>query len=164
MAALEAADANGGDRRCTCETAPKPPAPCESKTSLTASLIVAEPGDPAGSAHNDGDTLCASTSPAAPLGLRRTPTRSRRSGYAMKPGRKPTDERRLRPNTLCGRSQRLCRRATSKVTDCSSRKPDGKPKDRRHECGDFVTDPAFVRLRCLRPVQREMKEARPKQE
>ncbi len=36
MAAMEAADARGGDKRCTCETAPKVDAPCDGKTAHVA--------------------------------------------------------------------------------------------------------------------------------
>src|SRR5207244_13293175 len=32
MAAMEAADAKGGDKRCNCETEPKPNAPCDGQT------------------------------------------------------------------------------------------------------------------------------------
>ncbi len=45
MAAMEAADAKGGDSRCTCETEPKPAAPCDGKTSLVAYILRAEKGD-----------------------------------------------------------------------------------------------------------------------
>ncbi|HSA57790.1 MAG TPA: DUF1028 domain-containing protein [Gemmatimonadaceae bacterium] len=58
MAALEAADAAGGDSRCTC---PQPPAdgtpraiPCDGKTSHVAYILMAERGDTNGSSHNDG--------------------------------------------------------------------------------------------------------------
>lgn len=39
MAAMEAADAAGGDSRCTCETEPIPNAPCEGKTSHVAYIL-----------------------------------------------------------------------------------------------------------------------------
>lgn len=56
MAAMEAADAQGGDRRCTCETEPLPEAvPCDGKTSHVAYLLVANPDDPEGESYNDGD-------------------------------------------------------------------------------------------------------------
>ena len=55
MAAMEAADAAGGDRRCTCETEPIPDAPCEARTSFVAYLLVADPDDPSGESYNDGD-------------------------------------------------------------------------------------------------------------
>lgn len=57
MAAMEAADAAGGDRRCTCETPPRPAdgVPCTGKTSHVAYLLVAEADDPEGDSFNDGD-------------------------------------------------------------------------------------------------------------
>ncbi len=63
MAAMEAADASGGDSRCTCEV-PAVPAeskdiPCTRRTSLVAYILAADPGDTNGSAdapnsHNNG--------------------------------------------------------------------------------------------------------------
>lgn len=55
MAAMEAADAAGGDRRCTCSTEPVPDAPCEFRTSFVAYLLVADPDDVEGESFNDGD-------------------------------------------------------------------------------------------------------------
>ena len=55
MAAMEGADAAGGDKRCTCEEAPKPVAPCEGKTSHVAYIAIANRDDPPGRSHNDGD-------------------------------------------------------------------------------------------------------------
>lgn len=54
MAAMEAADAAGGDRRCTCESAPVPDAPCTSRTSFVAYLLAADPDDASGESFNDG--------------------------------------------------------------------------------------------------------------
>jgi len=56
MRAMEAADAEGGDRRCTCAQEPKTAATaeCVRKTAHVAYLLVAEPGDPAGESYNDG--------------------------------------------------------------------------------------------------------------
>jgi uncharacterized Ntn-hydrolase superfamily protein len=54
MAAMEAADAAGGDRRCTCDTRPVPEAPCSHRTAHVAYLIAAAPGDAEGSSFNDG--------------------------------------------------------------------------------------------------------------
>jgi hypothetical protein len=45
MAAMEAADAAGGDARCTCTTAPVPEAPCSTRTAHVAYLLVADPSD-----------------------------------------------------------------------------------------------------------------------
>lgn len=42
MAAMEAADAAGGDRRCNCETEPLTAAPCDAKTSHVAYLLEAD--------------------------------------------------------------------------------------------------------------------------
>ncbi len=56
MAAMEAADARGGDKRCTCETKPWPAATaaCESKTSHVAYILRADATDKPGAAFNDG--------------------------------------------------------------------------------------------------------------
>jgi Family of unknown function (DUF1028) len=59
MAAMEAADAGGGDSRCAC---PPPPAdqtmppkiPCDGKTAHVAYILMAEKGDPSGDSHNNG--------------------------------------------------------------------------------------------------------------
>jgi len=55
MAAMEAADAHGGDRRCNCNTPPDPPAPCEHKTAHVAYLVVANKSDKMGEGLNDGN-------------------------------------------------------------------------------------------------------------
>ena len=55
MAAMEAADAAGGDGRCTCESEPIPDAPCDGKTSHVAYLLVADADDPEGESFNDGE-------------------------------------------------------------------------------------------------------------
>lgn len=56
MAAMETADARGGDKRCTCETRPLPAAAaaCESKTSHVAYILRADPADKNGASFNDG--------------------------------------------------------------------------------------------------------------
>ena len=54
MAAMEAADAHGGDRRCNCETPPDPPAPCDNKTAHVAYIVIANQKDKMGSGLNDG--------------------------------------------------------------------------------------------------------------
>jgi hypothetical protein len=63
MAAMEAADAAGGDSRCTCQN-PAPPAdsasiPCSTRTSLVAYILAADPKDTNGpgdqpNSHNNG--------------------------------------------------------------------------------------------------------------
>lgn len=55
MAAMEAADDAGGDRRCTCETAPVPDAPCDGRNAHVAYIVAADRNDPEGSSFNDGD-------------------------------------------------------------------------------------------------------------
>lgn len=55
MAAMEAADEAGGDRRCSCETEPVPEAPCTHRTAHVAYLLAAEPDDPPGESYSDGD-------------------------------------------------------------------------------------------------------------
>ena len=52
---MEAADGEGGDIRCTCETEPVLDVPCDGKTSHVAYLLVADADDPSGSSFNDGD-------------------------------------------------------------------------------------------------------------
>ncbi|MFI5177113.1 MAG: DUF1028 domain-containing protein [Vicinamibacterales bacterium] len=58
MAAMEAADASGGDSRCSCPPPPAdgstPPIPCDTKTAHLAYILMAEPGDTNGQSHNDG--------------------------------------------------------------------------------------------------------------
>lgn len=58
MAAMEAADASGGDSRCSC---PPPPAdgstpaiPCTSKTAHVAYILMSERNDTNGDSHNNG--------------------------------------------------------------------------------------------------------------
>lgn len=55
MAAMEAADAAGGDRRCTCATPPVPDAPCDGRNAHVAYLLAADPEDREGESFNDGD-------------------------------------------------------------------------------------------------------------
>ncbi len=56
MAAMEAADAEGGDVRCTCESEPLlEHVPCDGKTSHVAYILVANPDDAEGESFNDGD-------------------------------------------------------------------------------------------------------------
>lgn len=54
MAAMEAADAKGGDSRCTCESEPKIDAPCDGKTSHVAYILRADKGDANGDSFNNG--------------------------------------------------------------------------------------------------------------
>lgn len=54
MAAMEAADAAGGDRRCTCETEPVPDADCDGRNAHVAYIVAADRDDPEGESFNDG--------------------------------------------------------------------------------------------------------------
>jgi uncharacterized Ntn-hydrolase superfamily protein len=54
MAAMEAADANGGDRRCTCANNPLTGMPCDARTSHVAYIAIADKTDVIGTTHNDG--------------------------------------------------------------------------------------------------------------
>lgn len=54
MSAMEAADAKGGDTRCSCEKGPKVAAPCTAKTSHVAYILQALEGDTSGASYNDG--------------------------------------------------------------------------------------------------------------
>ena len=55
MAAMEAADDAGGDRRCTCETEPVPDAACDGRNAHVAYILAADRRDPEGESFNDGD-------------------------------------------------------------------------------------------------------------
>ena len=54
MAAMDAADVNGGDHRCNCGSNPMEFVPCDNKTSHVAYIAVSEKGDETGVTHNDG--------------------------------------------------------------------------------------------------------------
>jgi uncharacterized Ntn-hydrolase superfamily protein len=54
MSAMEAADAKGGDSRCSCERGPKIDAPCSAKTAHVAYILRAQKGDAHGESFNDG--------------------------------------------------------------------------------------------------------------
>lgn len=54
MAAMEAADVNGGDHRCNCGTSVIDFVPCDNKTSYVAYIAIAEKDDAMGATHNDG--------------------------------------------------------------------------------------------------------------
>ena len=58
MAAMEAADAAGGDSRCSCPPLPAdgtaPKIPCDNKTSHVAYILMAEKTDTSGDSHNNG--------------------------------------------------------------------------------------------------------------
>jgi uncharacterized Ntn-hydrolase superfamily protein len=54
MAAMEAADANGGDHRCNCGNNPMAHVPCDNKTAHVAYIAIANKDDQVGVTHNDG--------------------------------------------------------------------------------------------------------------
>ncbi|HEY7790734.1 MAG TPA: DUF1028 domain-containing protein, partial [Vicinamibacterales bacterium] len=54
MAAMGAADANGGDHRCNCGTNPLEFVPCDNMTAHVAYILIAEKGDELGQSFNDG--------------------------------------------------------------------------------------------------------------
>ena len=58
MAAMDVADASGGDSRCTCPPPPAdgaaPPIACEGRTAHVAYILMAEKNDSNGESHNDG--------------------------------------------------------------------------------------------------------------
>lgn len=55
MAAMEAADAKGGDKRCSCDSLPKTPAPCVTKHAHIAYILLAEKTDTNKASYSDGD-------------------------------------------------------------------------------------------------------------
>lgn len=54
MAAMEAADANGGDSRCSCDRGPRVDAPCTAKTAHVAYILQAQTTDKSGASYSDG--------------------------------------------------------------------------------------------------------------
>ncbi len=54
MAAMEAADAKGGDSRCSCEKGPKLEAPCTTRTAHVSYILRADKTDKNGESFNDG--------------------------------------------------------------------------------------------------------------
>src|SRR5688500_3813426 len=54
MAAMEAADVNGGDHRCNCGNNPLDFVPCDNKTAHVAYIAIANKNDALGITHNDG--------------------------------------------------------------------------------------------------------------
>jgi len=55
MAAMEAADAKGGDRRCSCLSDPRVSAACETRTAQVAYMLRAEKADSNKESYNDGN-------------------------------------------------------------------------------------------------------------
>jgi uncharacterized Ntn-hydrolase superfamily protein len=54
MAAMEAADVNGGDHRCNCGVSVLDFVPCDNKTAHVAYIAIANKDDKPGTSHNDG--------------------------------------------------------------------------------------------------------------
>ena len=54
MAGMEAADENGGDKRCNCGNNPVTSAPCDNRTAHVAYITIANKDDLIGQTHNDG--------------------------------------------------------------------------------------------------------------
>ena len=54
MAGMEAADENGGDKRCNCGNNPVTSAPCDNRTAHVAYITIANKDDLVGQTHNDG--------------------------------------------------------------------------------------------------------------
>lgn len=54
MAAMEAADDNGGDKRCNCGNNPLTFVPCDNKTAHVSYILIANKDDQMGVTHNDG--------------------------------------------------------------------------------------------------------------
>src|SRR5687768_6993920 len=54
MAGMEAADENGGDKRCNCGNNPVTSAPCDNRTAHVAYIAIANKDDQIGETHNDG--------------------------------------------------------------------------------------------------------------
>lgn len=54
MAAMEAADDNGGDKRCNCGNNPLTYVPCDNRTAHVAYIAIANKDDVVGVTHNDG--------------------------------------------------------------------------------------------------------------
>jgi uncharacterized Ntn-hydrolase superfamily protein len=54
MAAMEAADENGGDHRCNCGNNPLDFVPCDNRTAHVAYIVIANKDDEPGVSHNDG--------------------------------------------------------------------------------------------------------------
>ncbi len=54
MAAMVAADENGGDKRCNCGNSPAELVPCDNLTAYVAYIAIANKDDAVGKTHNDG--------------------------------------------------------------------------------------------------------------
>ena len=54
MAAMEAADENGGDKRCNCGNNPLEFVPCDIKAAHVSYIAIADKDDAMGKTHDDG--------------------------------------------------------------------------------------------------------------
>ena len=68
MAGMEAADENGGDKRCNCGNNPVTSAPCDNRTAHVAYIAIANKDDQAGATHNDGKYFAYITASDADVG------------------------------------------------------------------------------------------------
>src|SRR5688572_18439759 len=68
MAGMEAADENGGDKRCNCGNNPVTSAPCDNRTAHVAYITIANKDDQPGATHNDGKYFAYITASDADVG------------------------------------------------------------------------------------------------
>ena len=68
MAGMEAADENGGDKRCNCGNSPVTSAPCDNRTAHVAYIAIANKDDQVGETHNDGKYFAYITASDADVG------------------------------------------------------------------------------------------------
>ena len=68
MAGMEAADENGGDKRCNCGNNPVTSAPCDNRTAHVAYIAIANKDDQIGVTHNDGKYFAYITASDADVG------------------------------------------------------------------------------------------------
>jgi len=68
MAGMEAADENGGDKRCNCGNNPVVSAPCDNRTAHVAYITIANKDDLIGETHNDGKYFAYITASDADVG------------------------------------------------------------------------------------------------
>src|SRR5688572_5847764 len=68
MAGMEAADENGGDKRCNCGNNPVTSAPCDNRTAHVAYITIANKDDQPGTTHNDGKYFAYITASDADVG------------------------------------------------------------------------------------------------
>jgi uncharacterized Ntn-hydrolase superfamily protein len=83
MAGMEAADENGGDKRCNCSNNPVEQAPCDNRTAHVAYIAIANKDDVVGVTHNDGKYfayITASDADVAP-GESANPVKTLRARY-----------------------------------------------------------------------------------